>query len=106
MQYTKASTREDEDIPTGMNIAHSKTCVVCGDGFRGYSNRGKYCSQRCKNDAFITWRRNNTASKRARAKVCTICAAPLTQDSPKIKAYCSNACKQKAYRVRKLQFIH
>jgi len=101
MQYSKAATRVDKAITPGLaNYYRDKTCIVCGDSFKSNNYYAKYCSQRCVNDAHIARRRNKVANKRAKAKACAVCAAPLTQADTKIKAYCSNACKQKAYRLR------
>lgn len=77
-------------------------CIVCGDEFQCNRMRGKYCSSRCANDAAIQRRQARMAEKRAAASHCTICGAGIEQDhGTKIRKYCSNSCKQKAYRARK-----
>ncbi len=78
------------------------TCVVCGDKFDSNQSYGKYCSQRCANDAAIAKRKEIVNEKRKAASKCAVCGQPIQQDDfSKIRRYCSNACKQKAYRERK-----
>ena len=104
MQYDKFSTRVDKSfLSIFPNMYYDKTCVVCGDSFKSARPHGKYCSLRCSNDAYILRRRKQTDKKRVEVLVCAICDAPLTQEMGKIKQYCSNACKQKAYRMREKQ---
>jgi len=103
MLYDKKSTRIDKDIEGYItNFFHDKTCILCGDSFKGFfRTKGKFCSKRCANDYYIAKRRDKMAQKRAHAAACVICTTPITQLGGKIKAYCSNACKQKAYRRRR-----
>ena len=105
MPYTKASTRVDKSIPPNYSTgAYHKTCALCSDNFMTLSYTGKYCSQRCINDAYIQRRRErHLATNHTKALTCTVCDTKLQQGSGKAKAYCSNACKQKAYRTRKRQ---
>lgn len=103
MQYNKANSRVDKSLsPFLANIYYDKTCIVCGDSFKSGRPHGKYCSQRCINDAYILRRRKRTDEKRDKASLCIVCHTPITQNIGKIKQYCSNACKQKAYRMRKI----
>ena len=83
--------------------ATCRPCVHCGDLFRGIA-RAKYCSYRCVNDAYIARRRERARLRRANVNKCVVCDNPLEQasGSVKIRLYCSNACKQKAYRQRRL----
>ena len=84
------------------NVLHYEVkCLFCGNIFDSYSMKSRYCTDRCKGDAFIEWRRKRGAKKRAKASKCAVCATPLQQDWGKIRIYCSNACKQKAYRKRR-----
>ena len=102
MLYDKASTRVDEAyIPLLASIYYDKKCFVCGDEFKSIRLYGRYCSLRCRNDAYIKKRRKRMETKRAMVKTCFVCAAPISQGQGKIKTYCSTACKQKAYRMRK-----
>jgi len=105
MLYGKESTRVDKSYdPFYETIYYAKNCCVCGDAFMSSRPKGKYCSQRCSNDAYIVKRRKRAARKRAKVKTCIICATPIEQGTGKIKKYCSNACKQKAHRARKSGF--
>jgi len=102
MQYDKSSTRVDKSFsPNLVNVYYNKTCAVCGDSFLSDRPHGKYCSLRCSNDAYILRRRKRVDKKRAEALVCVVCDKPISQEIGKIRWYCSNACKQKAYRLRK-----
>jgi len=102
MLYDKESTRIDKSIsPIMADFYYDKTCAVCGDSFKSGRPHGKYCSLRCCNDAYIARRRKHGIDMRKKATACVICSAPLSQTDMKIKSYCSNACKQKAYRMRK-----
>lgn len=70
------------------------TCIVCG---RIVEGRGKYCSQRCVNDAYMERRRQRHEAQLQ--KVCAVCGKPFT--AKRVDAeYCSPACKQSAYRRR------
>ena len=102
MQYNKQITRVDKSItPIMATIYYDKACAFCGDAFKASRPRGKYCSQRCANDAYIAWRRMKMEQKRAKAKTCILCSAPVLQGKGRIRLYCSAACKQKAYRNRR-----
>lgn len=76
------------------------TCSYCGQTFYyetwGYTALS-YCSQRCKNDAYMERRRQR--HEKALQKVCTVCGSEYR--AKKVDSmYCSPACKQKAYRKR------
>ncbi len=79
-----------------------RKCVFCGDTFKGVRD-AKYCSYRCVNDAYIARRRERRRQRRANANKCIVCGAHVEQASGcvKLRRYCSNACKQRAYRQRK-----
>jgi len=104
MLYSKESTRIENRYSSDI-FFHTGICAVCGDKFKCRNTLTKYCSQRCTNDAQIARRRAKMEQKRANAKKCTVCGESITQDSVKIRAYCSTACKQKAYRQRVKQSI-
>ena len=70
------------------------TCTVCG---RIVTGRKKYCSYRCRNDAYLERRRQRHAA--SLRKTCAVCGKPFT--AKRMDAmYCSPACKQTAYRGR------
>jgi predicted nucleic acid-binding Zn ribbon protein len=96
--YSKESSKKGSK----MVYAAYRPCAYCGDSFKGIAG-AKYCSDRCVNDVYIARRRERAQLRRANAKNCVVCDTPVeqAQGSVKIKLYCSNACKQKAYRQRK-----
>lgn len=77
-------------------------CPQCGEAFycksESYHNGRKYCSARCINDAYIArrvvWREN------ARDKICPTCGKRF-HAKRKDTIYCSLACKQRQYRLKK-----
>jgi len=105
--YDKQSTRVDDynSNPTSNGRDYEVACVVCGDKFKSCkpSYLSKYCSARCANDAYIAWRREQTEKKRVAIDKCVVCKIPIQQTGAKIILYCSNRCKQKAYRERNTQ---
>lgn len=70
------------------------TCTVCG---RIVTGRNKYCSDRCRNDAYLERRRQRHAA--SLRKTCAVCGKPFTAKRADA-IYCSPACKQAAYRGR------
>ncbi len=96
MLYSKESSKYN--VPFGWD----HKCVVCGDAFQCLSRYGKYCSQRCANDAAIAKRKRIMKARREGIKYCRVCRKPMEQNpQDKIRLYCSAACKQRAYRARK-----
>lgn len=87
-----------EPLPLGQrypqlkHITNSKhayvtvTCVFCGSQFKATMYRRKYCSYRCKNDAWIIRRREY--AKQKRNKVCQFCKTPFKAKSAKAKFCC------------------
>ena len=98
MLYSKESSKKRSNS----HDAPERPCAHCGDLFKGIAS-AKYCSDRCANDAYIARRRVRLRQRRANAKNCVVCNAPVEQADGcvKIKLYCSNACKQKVYSRRK-----
>lgn len=107
--YDKQSTRVDGDYNFSCGVSNWRyyevECVVCGDKFKSCkpSYLSKYCSARCANDAYIAWRREQVEKKRAASDKCVVCKISIRQTGAKIILYCSNRCKQKAYRERSAQ---
>ena len=81
------------------HLGHKGICAFCGDSFESSSNKAKYCSARCRNDAYIKRRKEYKAMEKE--KICVVCEKGFTAKK-KDGMYCSDACKQKAYRSRKL----
>lgn len=75
-------------------------CAYCGREFfqHRYYAADKYCSYRCRNDAYMERRRFR--HELSLQKICTMCGEPYTATRSDSK-YCSQACKQAAYRDRK-----
>lgn len=95
--------KEYEDYISGKSFyqwAYKHTCAFCGDTFYSKNSRGKYCSQRCINDAYLARRKERKALEKQ--KVCEVCGKSYTAKKKDSK-YCSDACKQKAYRMKKLK---
>ncbi len=96
MRYSKESSKYN------VRNGWEHRCVVCGDVFQCRSKYGKYCSQRCANDAAIARRKLAMNARREQAVCCKVCGNPIAQNPlDKIRLYCSAACKQRAYRARK-----
>ena len=77
------------------------TCAYCGREFYQEKYKGaadKYCSERCRNDAYMERRR--IRHDLTRQKVCTVCGT-LYDATRTDSKYCSPACKQAAYRKRR-----
>lgn len=79
--------------------SYKLTCHHCGSIFYSVSKRAKYCCYRCSNDNYIAKRKERKALEKQ--KVCVVCNKPFVAKK-KDAMYCSNACKQKAYRHRKV----
>lgn len=74
------------------------SCAYCGMEFYQKKNRpGKYCSIRCRNDAYMERRR--LQHEMTLQKICTVCGT-LYDATRADSRYCSAACKQQAYRSR------
>lgn len=91
-------------------------CLLCGDRF-GHSGQGLYCSNACKQKASRiragrSANRHEAAQKAVRTKqstsvevICECCqlAFYVSGSSAGLQMYCTPACKQKAYRQRKVK---
>ena len=77
------------------NGLHLRKCPVCGSFIDKWNHI--YCSQRCINDAYMARRRQRHEAELK--KVCVVCGEKFTAKR-KDALYCSNACKQAAYRKR------
>lgn len=99
MDYTKSGSRIEDNYRMYSGLNYKGKCEYCGDIFRSRYPLSKYCSQRCKNDAYMERRKKKHDEKLK--KVCPICNTAFTSKR-KDALYCSNACKQKAYRKKNL----
>lgn len=100
---------------SGRAGTYKRTCPVCGDVFytrqpdKRYCSSGmiyiidgkKYLDKGCKAIA-AQQRRKESRGKVSRSCVCLKCGALFTADRADA-GYCSSACRQAAYRERKLQ---
>jgi hypothetical protein len=78
------------DLRAGKRKGKRGTCKVCGKKCK--SPRRVLCDdEECRKE-----------SRRQRmVRTCVVCQGPLPEGSRKDKQYCSESCKQKAYRKRK-----
>jgi len=72
-------------------------CVVCNKEFYCKRPEGKYCSYRCRNDAYIQNRRLRKQIEKQ--KSCVVCGVSFLAKR-KDSLYCSAKCKQQIYRER------
>lgn len=92
------------------------TCECCGDRYGAMACHAKYCSDACRVRASRI-RNGRCANRREAARkaadtkawlsdkiVCECCGEEFGRPrSQGLRMYCSNACKQKAYRQRRYQ---
>ena len=96
--YSKESSRIENAYRIYSHLGYKGICAFCGDACQSSSSNAKYCSDRCRNDAYIKRRKHYKAMEKK--KICSICGKQFTAKK-KDTMYCSDACKQKAYRNRK-----
>lgn len=77
---------------TGRTLKH---CLFCNRWMNEWDN--KYCSQRCRNDAYL--QRRQQRHEMQLTKFCLVCGKQFHAKRLDAK-YCSDACKQSAYRQR------
>jgi hypothetical protein len=81
-------------------------CSRCGRQFFALGDGVSYCSSRCQQDDRNERRREQRAQQRALHKrelgKCAVCGKLVDQVRSTLR-YCSNACRQKAYRSAKLK---
>jgi len=82
-------------------VLERKRCTFCGREYlahyRGAKHR-RYCSIRCRNDAYIERRRRRR--EKARNRVCRYCGREFKARRCDAR-YCSTGCRVAAYRRRK-----
>lgn len=91
-------------------MGQTKECEHCGLPITG---KGKYCTAACKQAAYRqrhttpgAWRSaarraNETKAAQVISVVCEVCGTETTVNGLQAKTdYCSDACRQKAYRQR------
>lgn len=98
--------------PQTSNAKHIKACPVCQRYFAARRADAKYCSDACRQVAHRR-RHRPTRGQRARQtydtkkaqtykRTCDHCGRTFYPDGTQgAMIYCSNACKQAAYRARK-----
>jgi predicted nucleic acid-binding Zn ribbon protein len=83
-------------------------CIQCGKEFllefiTEILIQKQYCSDTCRLKATALARKNRKQAERQLHNNCTVCGKSMQQtEFGKIKRYCSDACKQAAYRNRKI----
>lgn len=89
-------------------------CNVCGEVYYPRRDTGKYCSPKCRCTAYrerhkepvkaseVAIKRWRTKMQNVRLETCVQCDATFFVNGlSSHRLYCSNSCKQKAYRERK-----
>lgn len=77
--------------------AYKIICPVCGETSYTFQPLKRYCSWICKQKA--SCRRSNDRRKKPQAAAaCAVCGKMFTARNKAL--YCSNACRQRAYRMR------
>ena len=81
---------------------NGRLCVICGEKLSGNSNNLKFCSRACRSVQDKRRRLEKARIHRQTFTSCIVCGTPITQGiHGKIRKYCSNACKQENYRIKK-----
>ncbi len=75
-------------------LKYTKSCIHCGVDIGPYMP--DYCSHKCRRAAATARQREARAAERKFGK-CRVCRKPLKRVGQK---YCSDACRQKAWRER------
>ncbi len=96
--YSKEESRIENNYRMYTGLTCNGVCEYCGDSFKSRSPLAKYCSDRCRNDAYL--KRRKIRKELQKQKICGICKKPYIAKK-KDSIFCSDACKQKAYRNRK-----
>ena len=95
--YTKEQTRIEDNYHLPYGSKNKLRCEHCNDEFIAKQPNAKYCSLRCSNDVYIEKRKIKNAE--LKNKECLVCNEPLKENANgRNKKYCTNKCKQKAYR--------
>jgi len=95
MAYSKENTRIENYYRVNKGLHYSSKCTICNDDFKSASIKTIYCSQRCKNDAYIERRKKRKQNELN--KKCIICNNDFKAIRKDTK-FCSNKCRQKKYR--------
>ena len=103
MLYKKENTRIESRYRVYGGLDYSGTCAWCGDSFKAAAPHAMYCSQRCANDAAMERRRQRAQQHKATHNHCEVCGEPIEQGPGKVRKYCSNKCKQQAYRRKRYE---
>jgi hypothetical protein len=89
-------------------------CDFCGRGFYAKRKAAKYCSDTCRakasrplpsHERVVDGRKRAVSAKRGQSitRECVECGEPFTVSGLAVRsAYCSNKCKMRAYRARRL----
>lgn len=96
--YSKESSRIEDNYKIYSHLDYKGICTFCGEPFESSSPKAKYCSQRCKNDAYMKRRKERKVLEEQ--KICIMCKKQFIAKK-KDAMYCCKACKQKAYREKK-----
>ncbi len=73
-----------------------KKLCLCGATITGKPTK-IYCCEKCRKTGYK--KRKKQKKELNRQKICALCDAPFTSKKRKDALYCSNKCKQKAWRM-------
>lgn len=88
----------EEDYNKGGSSSYKLTCQHCDYVFYAKRPDAKWCSYRCRNDAYIIQRKERREQQRF--KTCVVCKIEFKAKRKDAK-YCSPACRQKEHRTKK-----
>jgi DNA invertase Pin-like site-specific DNA recombinase len=97
-QEVAALERTGRAVTRGPQPRHQITCDNCGRLHMTGNSRGRYCSQKCGNEARKAGIRV-AAPERKHERTCEICGATFMA-AKRTAHYCGPACHSKAHRLR------
>jgi len=95
------------DIAFPRSYKHQFSCAYCKVTFGANRCDKKYCSKQCRQAASTLRKTGKRRGKRgatlysAGYTMCSMCGKEFYLNMGSVKEYCSNSCRQKAYRERK-----
>jgi hypothetical protein len=78
-------------------LAYNRKCWYCGKVFYSFYPLRRYCSYRCRNNAYVDRRKKKREIKRE--KICLHCGQ-LFKAKRRDAKYCSGGCRVQAHRDR------
>ena len=75
-----------------------KLCDFCGQEYQPKNDRGRFCSEHCKNEQRKKDNEERATTRKLRKKKCSLCGKEF--DAPNGEKYCSPFCRAEANRIR------